>query len=211
MSTTAVPGTCSSLGFTTSRATSYMSAGGRLPRSASLAMGASAGSNRRTIGSSISVGSLARATETRARSCCSASLMSIPSLNSATTVENPSWLIEVTCLRPGSELSSSSSGLETSSSTSCGPAPRYTVMTAMAGMLTSGNMSTPRFESDNNPTTIMEVNIAMTKVGRRTARAARFMAPRTGGPGRPACRSSHIQRRTQALREPLRPARQSAV
>ncbi len=117
-STSPTPARRSSCGFTTRSAMSKSSVGEACAVSASRTIGWSAGSIRRMSGSWISLGRLLRAACNRPRTCCSASLMSVPNLNSITTIETLSRFVDESWFKPGSEPISSSIGLETSDSTS---------------------------------------------------------------------------------------------
>jgi hypothetical protein len=123
-STDATPSTCSSAGLSTSRAIFAVS-GSDLPppESVYVRIGAAPTSNRLTVGSLTSCGSLKRACPTRSRTCVAASCRSTPSLKMTMVVDRPSRENVRTRSMPFSETSWSSSGLETSVSTSPGDAP----------------------------------------------------------------------------------------
>ena len=66
----------------------------------------------------------------------------VPQSNSRTTRDLPSWLREIIRESPSTEVSFSSMGFVTSSSTSRGAAPSYPVSTVMTGRSTVGVICT---------------------------------------------------------------------
>ena len=171
-STLATPSTCSSAGFSTSRANFAVSASDfPPPLSVYVSTGVAPTSRREIAGSFTSSGSFERVCATRSRTCVAASWMSTPSLKKTIVVESPSR----DCVRrrsiPLRETTASSIGLLTSCSTSEGEAPGYGTFTTTTGKETSGKRSVPRRDSPRNPNT-MSATVTMTaKTGRLIAMA----------------------------------------
>ena len=90
---------------------------------ATLMIGRSFGSKRRTMGSSMEGGSCRRIRATFALTSCCAAITSTPRLNWSRTSELPSSDVEVTSLMPCTVLSASSIGFDTSRITTSGEAP----------------------------------------------------------------------------------------
>ena len=77
---------------------------------------------------------------------------------------------------PEMPATASSMGLTTWVSTSAGPAPRYTTVTATKGIDASGNRSVPSREMPNSPSTTSNIDIMVVKTGRWIDRSERVMA-----------------------------------
>src|SRR5688572_19679675 len=111
------------------------------------------GSNRRIAGLFTPSGNDGATSDIRSRTAFAPSSGEWLSLNSITTTESDSEEVERTCSTPLMEPTASSIGLETSVSTSVGPAPGNVVLTATMGNDTSGKRFTPMRVYDIPPNT----------------------------------------------------------